>query len=449
VRNVGAADVATKNAILNSTVLTSGTVFHAKDVSGCWTYDWTTSVLAAESSNVIVYGPADVSIFCGDGTVKPSVPRQPGEVADLYVVIPNKAVWVEVAGFRGDLNDPARKTPGPVSTDPVYCWLNGRSSVPSAVVENGILPCDLHANLIRTLFYRSGWLYNRLIGPGEWAGTFSISPAVIQKGTQSITEDIRFYGSSKVGPGWLGLSVLFEKGPSVPSNLDSLTGAITYDLHLAKRPWWAFAEASQTSEGVGLRPGELIFSSGPEFAPAEAKNANGVHMGRDLNLAEGIYYKQPVSVAALRFPSFLTLFPIVGVEGGWHLIRYQQGESAQFFRKVVGIDGSIRYPYHVAPNFTSTKAATIDYSFRERFLSGFEPYTDTHPLDAMGNLLTIVPILSRQRRSYSRIALNWPFSSYVGMNVAVQRGSLPPDFASVAWTFTVGLAFASSGTAEH
>jgi len=299
--------------------------------------------------------------------------------------------------------------------------------------------------LVSKVYYPTGWAYNRLTIPNEWNGSFSLAPAVIERGSQSLTEDIRFYGSSQAGPGWIGFSTVFEKGATVVSNLDSLTSSINYDFHFGRGPWWL----ALTDDGIGIRPGELMFSTGSEFAPTEAKNAIGVHEGRDLNLVEGIYYKQPISVTALRFPSFLTVFPLVGAEGGWHLIRYQEGESAQFFRKVVGADASIRYPFRAAPNFTSIKPATLDYSFRERFLSGYEPYTDTFPLNSMGSLLPVTPILSRQRRSYSRIALTWPFSSYVALNIAVQRGSLPPDFASVNWTFTVGLAFASTGTAEH
>lgn len=367
------------------------------------------------------------------------------QVADFYAVLPVMAIWVESSGFRGDLNDPARKTPGALHGFP-YCWTNVAGSLTSTLA--GIQPCDLHETWLRRRFYGARWFYNRLTAPGEWAGSFSISPQVVQKSTQTLTEDIRFYASSKAGPGWAGLNVMFEKSPSPGSNLNSLMGALTYDFHLSKVPWWAFAEGS-TNEGIGIRPGELIFSTGEEYAPTRTKGLNGFHEPKDLNLVEAVYYRQPVSATAFRFPSFLTLFPLAGVEGGWHLIRYQPGESAQFFRKVVGIDASIRYPFQKAPNFTSTKGATIDYSLRERFLSGAEPYTDTHPLDAMGNLLTVMPILSRQRRSYSRIALSWPLANYVAINAAVQRGSLPPDFRSVSWTLTLGLAFASTGTAEH
>jgi hypothetical protein len=256
------------------------------------------------------------------------------------------------------------------------------------------------------------WLYNRVTVPGGWAGSFSIAPQVVQKASQTLTEDIRFNGWTKAGYCWLGFNVMFEKGAAVASNLDSLTGGIIYDVHFSQMPWWGFAE-STSNEGIGVRPGELVFSTGPEYADTRTKGPSGQHYPKDLNFTEGLYYKQPVSVTAFRYPSFLTFFPLVGAEGGWHLIRYQQDESAQFFRKVVGMDASIRYPFHRAPNFTSTKGATLDYSLRERFLSGYEPYTDTHPLDANGNLLPVTPILSRQRRSYSRIAATWPFSSYV------------------------------------
>jgi len=443
------ATLSMRKAIANSTTLLTGTVIVKTAVKGCWSYDWTTTVLGEESSNVVVFGPSDVSIFCDTPAASPAVPTTPptlDQVADLYIVIPMRAKWVEISSFLGNLNDPARKTPAPIPSDFPYCWDNS-TSPPTRIDTNrtSIAPCDRNLNLLTKTYYRDRWIYNRLTVPGQWSGSFSLAPAVVQKGTQTLTEDIRFYGSSETGPGWLGLSVIFEKGATVPSNLDSLTSTITYDFHLGTQPWWV----PLSNEGIGIRPGELTISTGAEFAPSEAKSATGTHEGRDLNLVEGIYYKQPISITALRFPSFITLFPLVGAEGGWHFIRYQAGESAQFFRKVVGVDASMRYPFHAAPNFTSTKPATLDYTFRERFLSGSEPYADTFPVGAMGNLLPVTPILSRQRRDYSRIAVTWPFSSYVALNAAVQRGSLPPDFASVAWTFTVGLVFASTGTAEH
>jgi hypothetical protein len=94
---------------------------------------------------------------------------------------------------------------------------------------------------------------------------------------------------------------------------------------------------------------------------------------RYLHVDPAIFYRQPISMIAFRFPPLLTLFPTVGAEGGWHITRYQAEESAQFFRKVVGIDASLRYRFQKAANFTSAKAATSNYSLRERFLSGTEP----------------------------------------------------------------------------
>lgn len=440
----GITDAKVQKAIANSSALTSGTVIVNEQVKGCWTYDWTVTALAWESSNVLIFRPGDVSVFCAtpppatcDACLNPPPPTL-DQMADLYVVLPVKVTWVEVTGFRGDLNDPARKTPGNLQGIS-SCW--DLATTPAKTFPaTGIQPCDVKANTLRKIYYHSGWLYNRLTAPGVWTGSFSIAPQVVANSGQTLTEDIRFYGSSKAGAGWLGLNVVFEKGASQSSNLNSLMAGLSYDLHLSKSPWWMHSPADR-AHIAGLRPGELALSTGEEYTPTRTTAANGIRY-KDLNKVEGVYYKQPISFTAFQYPSFVTLFPLLGAEGGWHLDRFLPMESDRFFRKVVGVDASLRYPFHRAPNFTSTKGATIDYALRERFLSGLEPYTDagTSPN---------TPILSRQRRSYQRMALTWPLSNYVAINVAAQRGSLPPDFISVPWTVTLGLAFGSTGTVEH
>lgn len=483
------------SVIAGSSALVSGTVFiAAAPTPGCWARDWNIAVLSEETSNVINYHAGDVSVSCIPTDTKPAPPANPSQppprpLADdankslktpqtLYVVLPVKAVWVEITGFHGDLNDPARKAPTQAFSALPICYSHPKDDQARAIKtdntkpdgthadDTDIRPCDLNQNALRALFYKSGWIYNRLTAPGVWAGSFSISPVVVKQGTQSITEDIRFYGSSKEGPGWLGLNAMFEKAPTVTSNLNSLTGSIVYDFHLSNRSWWVAPwkgersgppiaadanpitlEIDQPPAGVGIRPGELSIASGEEYAPTRTKATDGMHLEKDLNFVESIYYKQPFSVTAFKFPSFMTLFPTIGAEGGWHLIRYQSKESAQFFRKVAGVDASVRYPFQLAPNFTSTKPATIDFSFRERFLSGCEPYTGAYPAGTPAS--QIMPALSRQKRSYYRISLNWPLSSYVALTTSVQRGSLPPDFNSVAWTLTAGLSFGSTGTSEH
>lgn len=459
-----------QRVVAGSTALLSGTVFVSNEetqIKGCWTKDWNVAVLSNETANVINYHAGDVSTFCAPATTQPPTPVDYPQ--SLFVVMPVHAVWVEITGFPGNLNDPARKASGDVPTATPLCYLNATTSGPqpdAGHLPSDIRPCDINQTLLRSVFYHSGWLYNRLTAPGVWAGSFSISPVVVKNGAQSITEDIRFASATKAGVGWLGLSVMLEKSPTVTTNLDSLTGAITYDFHLAKnKPWWvspwrpkepshsvgpSLIQLNESDSGIGIRPGELLLSSGQEYTPTRIKGAMGVHEPKDLNVVEAISYRQPISITYFRYPSFITLFSMVGLEGGWHLIRSQENappsegtEGAQFFRQVLGADASIRYPFQGAPNFTSTKAATIDFSVRERFLSGNEPYLDASP---GGNpMLT----LSRQRRAYYRASLNWPLSSYVAITSTVQRGSLPPVFASVSWTLTLGLAFGSTGIVEH
>jgi hypothetical protein len=378
----------------------------------------------------------------------------------LYAVIPVDADWIELTGYQGRLNDPARKKPGSLS--PTDCWvkqMDKDSYQPVSVLSIELYPCDLakkDQSWLNNGFYHSGWIYNRLTSPAVWAGSVSLAPEVVGGKPQSLTEDVIFSGSSKAGPGWAGLSTQFEKSSATTSNLDALNGALTYDLRLAPSTtrWWysPFTEkGDQTGQylepksklGFGIRPGELILSSGEEYADTRPTRVD-LPIGpliKDLNLVEGIYYRQPISFAALKFPSMITVFPMVGAEGGWHLNHYLT-ESSQFFRGVAGLDASLRWPYQLAPNFTSTKPATIDFTFRERIPTSDEPYTNLAGTTPM-------PQLTRRGRQYIRLALNWPISSFVAVTTAVQHGSLPPNFTAIGWTLSIGLSFSNPGTVEH
>jgi hypothetical protein len=280
---------------------------------------------------------------------------------------------------------------------------------------------------------------------------------------------VRFYAATKVGPGWLGLPVVFEKNSTPAANLDSAVGGLSYDLHLTKRPQPQSAfcpdpprlkpqscmpectsqerssRATQGCHGWGsIRAPELTLEAGPEFAPTRP---------RDLNFVGSSLLRLPIAFNFLEQPSALTFFPVVGVEGGVHVTTHPlMGSSApepnDLYRTVVGADASVRFPFLLTHNLFGTKPITIDYSYRTMFLAFAEPYADLTSGE-MEAMILQSESLSSWRRSYSRIAFNEPISTYFGVTASLQRGSLPPNFRSVGYTLTLGLTLSNPGAAEH
>ena len=414
------ADDEIRGEIINSKVILSGSVLRADLTKNtCSDYDWTTLTLSEESSNVLVFGPQDTSVFCKDRSV--------------HVIVPVQSIWAQLIGAKGDKQDPMRK-PSPAPPTGVATLQNCGTDVFSISIR----PCDTDQNVARKILYQSRWVYNRLAQPSVFQGTISFSPVIARGNTEGLTYDLQVSPWTKAGPGWLGLPTVFEKSRSLGSNLNSFTSFLSYQLKSSKtKPEFATTKRSETDRKwmLGIRPIDYTLKLGPEFAPTTTE---------DLNLATGLTIRQPFVVSGHRQASLLTLFPAVGVEGGRHLETHLPGESSTFFRYFTGVDASMRWPFVWAPNFTGTKPITLDYSYRTTWLASAEPYTEVPPTGAGGD-----EILSRRRRSITRITLNEPWSPYVGFKVTVLRGSLPPDFRSIGYTVLFGLSLSSTGTAEH
>lgn len=413
------SDLVEVAAIAGSKAMLSGTVLRHKNVKECGNYDWTTEALTFESSSVSIYGPQDVSIFCQDN----------GQATqDLMVVLPVRAIWAEIYGFKGDLNDPMRTAPSNVAPSPYSCESKSTNVHPDsqASVQN-LTPCDVNANWFRHALYDSAGLYNVLTQPNVWTGSLSFSPVVIQGGSQSLTYDLQGSVFTKLGNGWIGLPVAVEKASTAAANFDSITAYLTYMMRADRtKPWW------RQGDWFGFRPTEISFSAGPEIAPTRH---------RDLNFVGGFLARQPIVLTALKQPSWITFFPVAGVQGGEHINTHIADENSSLLRGIVGADTSVRWPFHAAPNFISTKPITLTYSYRTSWLGSAEPYTDV----SHGG----TEQLSLRRRSFSRITYSEPLSSYLSFQASFLKGSLPPDWRSQDYTLVLGVSLASSGMAEH
>jgi hypothetical protein len=437
--------VSTVNA---SKVFISGSILVKHGVKNCSDYQWKVVTESIDSSNILVYGPTELNFFCDQQT--------------LLIVLPVHAIWANVIGSHANTYDPSWK---PLGSPPRGHECKGNDPLAiDGIPSQGIRPCDdLHTTPLTGPFY---WpylagMYNRLTQPGASQGTISLAPRGISpKGAW----DAQGYISTQFGPGWIGINTVYEHDHKMQDDLNSLTSALTYDLRLGpSQSFWSSAKPDcpdfkcPLDPVVGLRTPELTLRFGPEWSPGSAaikvkppeKNYN-----QDLNMVGAATLRLPIIVNFNKTPSrlfdkqpqpsMITIQPLVGTEEGFRVRSHEVGQKLpqpqEITRFVIGGDASLRLPFTLSHNFLGDKPITLEYSFRARALAHDEPYIDTR---------SETESLSESWRYYSRMTLIMPFSAYLQVRVALQRGSLPPLFQAVGSFLTVGVTFSNPGSSEH
>jgi hypothetical protein len=406
----------------------------------CSRLDWRVVVMAKESSNILVYGPADVSEFClGDSDYH------------VVIVLPVTVIWAELYHREGNLKDPFRKPPGPISKakDP-YCdnHLDNAPADLPFVEATDIRPCDRYSWLKFMYNTPAGPIWNSWTQPYASQGTISYTPGIgrIPNTTgapagekppaQALTYDVQEYPSQKWGIGYIGAPVVFEKSSTKTANLNSLVFGVSYDWAMATNHK-TFPKYKTKTPDVSspwrlfLRAPDWRIQYGPELA---------VSTPHDLNVTAALTARLPIVINMPRQPSVITIFPVVGLEGGNHVGTHLP-EPYPIFRKVVGYDSSLRVPFVATHAFFGDKPATIDFSWRTRYLSYNEPFTDF--VSGYAERLTKV------ERSYWRGSYILPFSTLASFKVTAQHGGLPPDFDYLGYSVSVGLTLGNPGYSEH
>lgn len=179
------------------------------------------------------------------------------------------------------------------------------------------------------------WNYNRLTQPGVSQGSISIAPIAL--GLKNAW-DVQTYESTRLGPGWLGLPVMYEYDHTQKDDLNSLTAAVMYDFrfddtHPRLRAWSATEcdrlaparnqDCQRSTPIVGIRWPEFSVRFGPEWAPSHIKPAKGETQepSRDLNTVMGATLRLPITfnpftLRNVRQPAQITVAPMTGVEYG-------------------------------------------------------------------------------------------------------------------------------------
>ena len=501
-------------AIDGSKAFLSGSVMIRTQVPSCSFLSWSIVAQTTDSSNNLYYGPTDLSTFCVD--------RDGGTV---LIVLPVHAIWADAYGVPANVNDPTWKT---ASAPPALheCWTGVTPDSPADENWPGIRPCDsisnrpnranaklyaeeqLYAkrysdektNPIALGMYSPlvRWAYNRFAEPGVSQGAISIAPIDL---TTKSTMDVQVYGSSLLGPGWLGAEAMYEQDRNPFDDLNSLTASMSYDFRIppgTTKPYldhlrWA-PKGDLRIQGkeveppyLGVRPPEFVLRAGGEWSPDSfsysCKQSSGCsdspsvpvpqYLARNTNIVTGATLKLPVALNPIqhridqdacsqttRQPAQILVAPVFGLEGGVRVKAHEicegaidsssctkQSQPTPIYRRVYGVDLSERWPWMITRNFLGDRPVTVDYSYRMRELTYKEPFANQEP--SKYELADIVDGQSAGGRSYSRVTYIEPVSAYLQLRVTWQHGSLPPLFQYVGSQVTIGITFSNPGYAEH
>ncbi len=180
-----------------------------------------------------------------------------------------------------------------------------------------------------------------------------------------------------------------------------------------------------------VRKPQFRFESGTEIAPTTP---------HDVNLIQSATLKWPFVFTGHKQPSLLTVYPVMGIEGGSR-VETHLAESGAPLRGLAGGDASYRWPFTWTHNFLGSTPITLDYTFRARWLVNAEPTTNV----ANNGTQT----LAAGTHIFSRSTLTAPFTPNLQFQLTYMRGGLPPEFDMLGNTVAVGLTFTYPGSSEH
>jgi|HubBroStandDraft_6_1064221.scaffolds.fasta_scaffold00139_21 hypothetical protein len=435
-------DAGVVTAINASKTIFSGSVLEVNltdgaDASNCANYDWKIVVQSEESTNVMVYDPSDVGSGVCEGN-------------RFIIALPVHVLWADVYGYRQNL-DPSRAAPAKPSS---YTDCLGQPAVQT------ITPCDAGTSWILAGGYKAGWLLTHFSLPGNGKGSITFT------GKGAVNYDVQADPAYKAGIGWFNVPVLFERGPA-GANLNSLTFAAAYDFRFVARPNWNWWEPGATSHFIFRKP-QFQIRTGPEMSPSRPGTASTTGNEHSWNYVWGETVKFPLVLNFHDQPSSFSFYSIFGAEEGWH-VTTNLPTNHSIARGLAGANASFRWPFNVTHNFLGSTPITFEAQYLVRWLAYPEPFADFANLPPAGTpppcpprvgigVITsstgqqtcgAVEVLSSKAQSFFKGDISVPLDPYIQITVSVTKGSLPPSFWLIGWTYSLGLTFGNNASSEH
>jgi hypothetical protein len=431
-------DAGVVTAINASKTIFSGSVLavNLTDVANgfnCANYDWKIVVQSKEATSVLIYDPSDVGSGVCEGN-------------RFIIALPVHVLWADVYGYRQNL-DPSRAAPGKPSS---FTDCVGQPA------PQTITPCDVDTSRVLAGGYHAEWLLSHFSAPGNGKGTITFT------GKGEVIYDVQADPAYKLGIGWFSVPVVFERGPA-GANLNSLTFGLAYDFRSVAQPnWW------EPTYHFTVRKPQFQIRSGPEMSPSRPGTASTTGNDHSWNYVWAETVKVPVVLNFHDQPSSFSFYPIFGAEEGWH-IATNLATKDSIARGLAGANVSFRWPFNVTHNFLGSSPITFEAQYLVRWLAYPEPFADFANLPPAGTpppcpprvgigVITsstgqltcgAVEVLSNKAQSLFRGDISFPLDPYIQVTASVTKGSLPPSFWLIGWTYSLGLTFGNNASSEH
>ena len=386
-------------------------------------------------TSILIYDPSDV----GSGVCE----------GDRFIIaLPVHVLWADVYGYRQNL-DPSRAAPAKPSS---FTDCLGQ------LAPQTTTPCDVGTSSILAGGYHAEWLLSHFSAPGNGKGTITFT------GKGEVIYDVQAEPAYKVGIGWFSVPVLFERGPT-GANLNSLTFGLAYDFRPVAHPNWRESEAN--SHFIFRRP-QFQILSGTEMSPSLPGTASTSGNAHSWNYVWGETVKFPLVLNFHDQPSSFSFYSIFGAEEGWHIASNLPIKDP-IARGLAGANASFRWPFNVTHNFLGSTPITFEAQYLVRWLAYPEPFADFANLPPAGTpppcpprvgigIITsstgqltcgAVEALSSKAQSIFRGDISFPLDPYIQVTASVTKGSLPPSFWLIGWTYSLGLTFGNNASSEH
>jgi hypothetical protein len=433
-------DAGVVTAINASKTIFSGSVLDVKLTDGangfnCANYDWKIVVQSKEATSILIYDPSDV----GSGVCE----------GDRFIIaLPVHVLWADVYGYRQNL-DPSRAAPAKPSS---FTDCVGQPAI------QAITPCDVGTSRLVAGGYHAEWWLSHFSAPGNGKGTITFT------GKGEVIYDVQADPAYKAGIGWFNVPVVFERGPA-GANLNSLTFAVAYDFRSVVHPnLWA----PEANSHFIFRKPQFQIRSGPEMSPSRPGTASTTGNEHSWNYVWGETVKFPLVLNFHDQPSSFSFYSIFGAEEGWHVATNLPAKDP-IARGLAGANVSFRWPFNVTHNFLGTTPITFEAQYLVRWLAYPEPFADfanLPPADtpppcpprvgigvitsSTGQLTCgAAEVLSSKAQSLFRGDISFPLDPYIQVTASVTKGSLPPSFWLIGWTYSLGLTFGNNASSEH
>jgi len=202
------------------------------------------------------------------------------------------------------------------------------------------------------------------------------------------------------------------------------------------------------------------------MSPSRPGMASTTGNGHDWNYIWGETARFPLVANFHDQPSSFSFYAVLGAEEGWHLATNEPIRDS-IARGVGGADASFRWPFNVTHNFLGSTPVNFEAQYRVRWLAYPEPFADFANLPPAGkacpptrigmrlmdinSVSTCVAseVLSSKAQSFFKGDITVPLDPYIQLSLSVTKGSLPPDFWLIGWTYSLGLTFGNSASSEH